>query len=116
MSVRRPGRRAGTGETDGGTLRAPVKRGPRVNAPDMREAIVKGVAQRILRSELHTRRPAHTDAQILALVRQYMVEMRGYDYTFPGDAEDERIAAAAKELAGWQRDHNVNWDEWAFGH
>lgn len=107
---------AGTWETDGGTLRAPVKRGPRVNDPEIREAIVKGVAQYILRGELHTKRSAHTDAQILARVRHDMADMRGYDYIFPGDGEDARIAAAAKELASWQQDHNVNWDEWAFGH
>ena len=85
------------------------------SSPDMREAIVTGVAQYILRGELHTKRPAHTDAQILARVRHDMQDVLQYGYAFAED-EAEPIAADAKELAEWQQGHNVNWDEWAFGH
>ena len=85
------------------------------NDPEMREAIVKGVAMYILKGELHTKRPAHTDAQILARVRRDMTEMLAYGYSFP-EEEAETITAEAKRLAEWQQDHNVNWDQWAFGH
>jgi hypothetical protein len=82
---------------------------------EMRAAIVQGVAQYILRGEAHTKNPAHSDAQILARVRHDVTDVLQYGYTFPED-EAEKIAADAKETARWQQDHNVNWDQWAFGH
>jgi hypothetical protein len=85
------------------------------NDADMQGAIVTGVAQYILRGELHTKRPAYTDAQILARARHDVLNVLQYGYTFPED-EAERIAAGAKETARWQQDHNINWDQWAFGH
>jgi hypothetical protein len=87
----------------------------RNNDPGMREAIVQGVAQYILRGEAHTKNPAHSDAQILARARHDVTDVLKYGYAFPED-EAERIAADAKELASWQQDHNVNWNDWAFGH
>jgi hypothetical protein len=83
--------------------------------PEMREALVRGVAQYILRGEAHTKNPPHTEAQVLARVRHDMAEMTAYDYSFP-EGEAERIAASAAELARYQQDHDPNWDQWAFGH
>ena len=83
--------------------------------PEMRDAIVTGIAQYILRGWAHTRRPGYTDAQVLARARRDLAEAKTDGYTFP-DGEDDRIAADAAKTADWQRDHNVNWDQWAFGH
>ena len=85
------------------------------NDSEMRDAIVKGVAQYILRGDLHAKRSAHSDAQILTRARHDMLDVLQYGYAFPED-EAEKIAADAKEAARWQQDHNVNWDQWAFGH
>lgn len=87
----------------------------KVNDPEMRQAIVQGVAQYILRGEAHTKNPAHSDAQILARARHDMTDTLQYGYAFPED-EPEKIAADAKELARYVQDHDVNWDQWAFGH
>jgi hypothetical protein len=83
--------------------------------PEMREALVRGIAQYILRGEMHTKRAPHSDAQILARARHDVAEMTAYDYIFP-EGEAERIAADAEELARWQQDHNPNWDQWAQGY
>jgi hypothetical protein len=83
--------------------------------PEMRAAIVRGIAQYILRGWMHTKRPGPSEAQILARARHDVAEMTAYDYTFP-EGEAEKIAADATELADWQRDHNVNWDQWAQGY
>jgi hypothetical protein len=63
---------------------------------------------------MHTKRPGPTEAQILARARHDVAEMTAYDYIFP-EGEAGRIADDAKELARWQQDHNVNWDQWAQG-
>lgn len=87
----------------------------KVNDPEMREALVRGVAQYILRGEAHTKNPPHSQAQILARARRDLAEMTAYDYTFP-EGEAERIAADAADFADYQRDHDPNWAQWAFGH
>jgi hypothetical protein len=104
----------GPWETAGSALHAPVRRGPRVNDPEMREALVHQLAQYILRGEAHTKRPPHSEAQILARARLDVDDM-AYDYTFP-EGEAERIAADAQELATRVQETNPNWDQWAFGH
>lgn len=104
----------GAWEADSGTLRAPVKRGSRVNEPGMRDAIVKGTAQYILRGHLHTKKPPHTEAQILAHVRYELRGAEAYGYTFPDDTP-EQIAAEADKLADDVAARNPNWDQWAFG-
>jgi len=105
----------GKWETADNALYAPVKRGPKVNDSEMRQAVIRELAQYILRGRLHTKRPAHADAQILDRARGDLAEMAAWDYTFPGDTP-ESIAAAANETADWQQNHNLNWDQWAFGH
>lgn len=87
----------------------------RADDPEMREALVRGVAQYILRGEMHTTRPPHSDAQVLARVRHDVAEMEAYDYTFP-EGEAERIAADAIEMARRVQDTNPNWDQWAQGY
>lgn len=87
----------------------------KVGDPEMHDALVKGVAQYILRGEAHTKNPPHSEAQILARARRDLAEMTAYDYTFP-EGEAERIAAEAAQMARYQQDHDPNWDQWAFGH
>lgn len=85
------------------------------NDPEMRDALLKGTTQYILRGELHTRRPAHSGAQILARVRHDMTDVAASGYTFP-EGEAEKIAAEAQERARYVRETNPNWYQWAFGH
>lgn len=87
----------------------------KVNDPEIREAVVKQVAQYILRGEAHTRNPAHSEAQILARVRHDLAEMAGYGYVFH-EGDEHKIAADAQALARDVQDHDPNWDQWAFGH
>ena len=87
----------------------------KVNDPEIREAVVKQVAQYILRGHAHTKNPPHTDAQILARARHDLAEMAGYGYVFH-EGDEHQIAAEAQDLARDMQNHNVNWDQWAFGH
>ena len=83
--------------------------------PEMREALVYGIAMYILRGRMHTKRPGRSEAQILAQTRRDMDDVLQYGYSF-SDGEAKKIATDATALADRQQDTNPDWDQWAQGH
>lgn len=77
------------------------------DAPDMREALTEDLAKYILRAE---RSPAQVAARAGYLLRGAAVN--GYVFTA---FDAVQLAAEADEQAGYQRDTNVNWQQWARG-
>lgn len=81
---------------------------------EMYDAIIREIAQYVLRGEAHQTAPAHTDTEVLNRAMRALGEAAADGYTFSRNAR--HFAATAQEFADWQRDHNPNWDDWAFGH
>ena len=82
--------------------------------PEMHAAIVREIAQYILRGRAHQTRPPHTDAQIAARTRQVLSEAAGSGYMFTQPETDWVIEAGV--LADGVQDRSPDWADWAFGH